>query len=663
MNRITQLFLAAALAIAWLSPASAAHGKPNVVLFVVDDMGWMDSGAYGSEYYKTPNIDRLAAQSMRFTDAYAAPLCSPTRASILTGQYSSRHGITTAGGHQPPRERGLPKSAPPNQPFLMPESKTYLDPSHITLAEVLRDAGYRTAHIGKWHLGLTEPHWPDAFGFEFAFHCQPSAGPPSYFSPYGVVPPGSEPPAAKGRRFAVGTITDGPPGEHMTDRTTDEAIRFVEAHRDEPFFLNYWLFSVHGPWQHKEAYTAEFAATTDPRGQQGNPVMASMLRTVDEGLGRLMDRLDELNLTEKTLFFFYSDNGGNVHSWAPDDPRVRNVSPDHPLYDTIQSYRKWSGGRPPTNNSPLRDGKGRLYEGGQRVPLIVRWPGVVRPGSLSDAVVGPIDLYPTILDAIGVPVPKGQIIDGESILPVLRETGSLRREAYFTWFPHLVPGVSVRQGDWKLIRRFQERPQDYEGLHELFNLRDDIGETTNLAARHPEKVAELNELIDRFVRKTGALYPAPNPAYKPRAAAPADPLDGLLPRMCEATVDGGVLRIVGKGRNVFLGTAKVKSAGPMNMSMRVRAPAGGTGRVEWRLEGQDEIPESGQSVEFELAAADGWQDAAVTVPARGRTTVVRLYLPADRGPLEIESLRYVHADSGRLVYEWNFRRPGPAAGP
>jgi arylsulfatase A-like enzyme len=504
---------------AFPGPSSAETQRPNVVLFMVDDMGWMDCGAYGSEYYKTPNIDRLAKQSMRFTDAYALPLCSPTRASILTGQYSARHGITTAGGHTPPRERVLAKSAPPNHPLLMPESKTYLDPAHITLAEVLRDVGYRTAHIGKWHLGLTEPHWPEANGFEFAFHSEPSAGPPDYFSPYGVVPPGSKPDKSKGQK--VGTITDGPDGEHITDRTTDEAIKFVEAHRNEPFYLNYWLFSVHGPWQHKEAYTAEFAKTTDPRGKQGNPVMASMLRSVDEGLGRLLDKLDELKLTEKTIFVFYSDNGGNVHSWTPDDPKIANVTPTHPLYETIQSYRKWSGGRPPTDCSPLRDGKGTLYEGGQRVPLIVRWPGVVRPGSVSAAVVGAIDLYPTILDALGIPKPKAQILDGESILPALKETGAPRREAYFTWFPHQIPGVSVRKGDWKLIRRFKEMPEDYEGLHELFNLKDDLGETTNLAAKHPEKVAELDALIDAFVKDTGCLYPVPNPAYKPRPAAPA----------------------------------------------------------------------------------------------------------------------------------------------
>jgi arylsulfatase A-like enzyme len=496
---------------------STAAEKPNVVLFVVDDMGWMDSGAYGSQYYQTPHIDAFARQSMRFTDAYAMPLCSPTRASILTGQHSSRHGITAAHGHLRPAKPALQEKASPNSPWLMPESGSYLDPAeHYTLAEALRDAGYRTAHIGKWHLGLNEKHWPEHYGFDVTFHCSPDTGPPSYFSPYGVFPPGT--PVDSQARQRVGNITDGPPGEHIVDRQAQEAEKFLEANQDRPFFLNLSLYGVHGPWQHKEEYTAEFAKTTDPRGVQGNPVMASMLRSVDECFGRVLAKLDQLGLTENTIVIFYSDNGGNVQSWSADDRKADGFGPDHSLYEMVASYRKWSGGRPPTNNLPLRDGKGKLYEGGTRVPLMVRWPGHIKPGTTSDAIVGCIDLYPTILDLADLPLPQQQTIDGLSIGPVLRQTGELERDAYFIWFPHLVPGVSVRQGDWKLIRRFTERPEDYEGLHELFNLKDDLGETTNLAANHPEKVKELDALIDGFVADTGALYPVPNPAFRTKPA-------------------------------------------------------------------------------------------------------------------------------------------------
>jgi arylsulfatase A-like enzyme len=484
-----------------------ANQKPNIVLFLVDDMGWMDSGVYGSTYYQTPNMDRLAKQSMRFTDAYAQPLCAPTRASILTGQHTPRHGITSATGHMPPQpgnHKFLPETAPTNMPLLMPESKNYLDPSYYTLAQALKDAGYRTGHFGKWHLGLTRPHWPEQFGYDVAWHAEPSAGPPRYFSPYGVSQDG-EPKAGN----PVGTITDGPKGEYITDRLTDEAIRFIENEKDNPFFLNLSQFAVHGPWGHKEEYTKEFAKTNDPRGVQGNPIMASMLKSVDESLGRVLEKLDELGLTENTLFIFFSDNGGNFHSMSEID---RRRDPDHPQ---VVDWRKWAGYKGPTSNLPLKEGKSRLYEGGVRVPLIVRYPGVIKAGTISDAIVGCIDLYPTILDLIDVDIKAQHIIDGISFAQVLEQRGSIEREAYFTWFPHIIPGVSVRKGDWKLIRRFLERPDSYEGLYELFNLKEDIGETKNLAATMPEKVKELDALIDAFVLETGAIYPQPNPAYRP----------------------------------------------------------------------------------------------------------------------------------------------------
>jgi len=363
MNRITLLRVAIALAVVQL--ADAAEIGPNVVLFLVDDMGWMDSTPYGSQYYETPNMKRLERQSMRFTEAYATPLCSPTRASILSGQYSSRHGVTSASGHHaalPADASRYPAKASPNQRFIYPTSKRYLDPELDTLAEVLRDAGYRTGHFGKWHLGLSQEHWPDQHGFEVAFHAEPSPGPSSYFSPYRIQKSGDP-----GPRHHVGTITDGPAGEYMTDRLTEEAIRFIEANRDEPFFLNFWHYAVHGPWGHKEGYTEQFADKTDPRGLQKNPIMASMLMSVDESLGRVLDKLDELLLTDNTLFIFYSDNGGNTHSNVP-GARGMDVKKGHPNWDFVKDWRKWAGDQPPTNNAPLCEGKGRIYEGGQRVP-------------------------------------------------------------------------------------------------------------------------------------------------------------------------------------------------------------------------------------------------------------------------------------------------------
>ncbi|QEG00436.1 Arylsulfatase [Stieleria maiorica] len=632
-------------------PVPAA--KPNVVLFLVDDMGWMDSTPYGSQYYETPNMQRLQRQSMRFTNAYAVPLCSPTRASILTGQYSSRHRVTSASGHQPAAPAGAspyPAKVPAQRPLIYANSKNYLDPGLESLAEVLRDAGYRTGHFGKWHLGLSQQHWPERHGFEVAFHAEPSPGPASYFSPYGVHRTGN--PSGK---HHVGTITDGPDGEYITNRLTDEAIRFVEAHRNEPFFLNFWHYAVHGPWGHKEAYTKQFAEKTDPLGRQNNPIMASMLQSVDESLGRMLDKFDQLGLTDNTLFIFYSDNGGNTHSNVPGSRQMVNIKPGHPKWEFVQDWKKWAGDQPPTNNAPLREGKGRIYEGGQRVPLMVRWPGQIKPGSTSDAVVGPIDLYPTILQAAGLEKPDGHVVDGESLLPVLKQTGRLNRQAYFTWFPHLIPAVSVRQGDWKLIRRFEPHPQ-YPETRELYNLKDDIGETQNLATMRPDRVAELDGLIDQFVRDTGALYPKPNPDYKADATATpgsSDVTSGLVPRMCQLVKSEGAIRVVIEGRTPFLGTAQVKSTGPITLTLRARASAGGQGKVQWKTAGQTTFPESGQVVSYQLAPAAQWQDVSVELPLKDRSSVIRLYLPADAAELEIQSIRFRGAGGRETLWDFS----------
>ena len=507
------LLLAGTLLICGVAPAQqpskkAAKRQPNIVLFLVDDMGWMDCGAYGSKYYETPNMDRFATKAMRFTDAYAQPLCSPTRACLLTSKYSARHGITSATGHLPPQPAGynfLAEKGARSSTLLVPESKNFLEPSEYTLAEALREAGYRTAHIGKWHLGLTAPHWPEQQGFDVAFHCHPDPGPPgNYFSPYGVKPSGE--PRGQNR---VGTITDGPSGEYIVDRLGDEAVKFIEANRDRPFFLNLWNYGVHGPWGHKEEYTRAFAPKKDPRGVQGNPIMASMLRSVDECFGRVLEALEQRGLSDNTIVIFNSDNGGNTHSNTPDDA-TRKKKADTPQ---LADWRKWAGTQPPTNNSPLRDGKGTLYEGGTRVPLMWSWPGHIRAGTTDSTVVGHIDVYPTLLELVGLPAPTQQKMDGVSYAAVLQQTGKLNRQAFFNYFPHgqsvgRAGGVWVRSGDWKLIRWFG-LPADDKTRLELYNLRDDLGETKNLADAESARVKELDGLIERFLADTGATYPRP----------------------------------------------------------------------------------------------------------------------------------------------------------
>ncbi len=638
------LLLALALACA---TTHAAERRPNVIVFLVDDMGWMDSGAYGSKYYETPNIDRFATRSMRFTDAYAQPLCSPTRASLLTGKYSARHGITSATGHQAPQPAGhkfLPDTAAPNQPMRTPESRNFMEPSEYTLAEALRDAGYRTAHLGKWHLGLTQPHWPEQQGFDAAFHCHPDPGPPgNYFSPYGVKPEGQP-----GGKNKVGTITDGPDGEYIVDRLADEAVKFIAANPGKPFFLNLWNYGVHGPWGHKPEYTAAFMAKTDPRGVQGNPIMASMLKSVDECFGRILDTLDRLKLAENTIIVFNSDNGGNTHSNVPETAKTAKAEKSKSEF--LADWRKWAGDQPPTINTPLRDGKGTLYEGGTRVPLIWSWPGHIKPGATSGAVVGHIDLYPTLLDLLGLARPPQQKMDGVSYARVLKSEGGLERKAFFNYFPHgggpgRAGGVWARSGDWKLIRWFGMPPGD-EARYELYNLRDDLSEAKNLAAAEPARAKELDALIDGFLADTGALFPQPNPAFKATAAKPATatgPDDGTGPiagwklRGVTATTTGDGVRLQGSGRAPFLGTAKYKLIGPAEVRLRVRAPAGGPGQVHWRL--ADETDFSAEhAVKFDLPAGDEWRNVTVAAPAQGNVAQWRVFLPADKGAVELSTL-------------------------
>jgi arylsulfatase A-like enzyme len=630
------------------SSAKTSDDKPNIVLFLVDDMGWMDSEPYGSEYYDTPNMSRLAKLSMRFTDAYAMPLCSPTRATLLSGQYPTRHLVTTASGHQPPQEPGAslyPEKASPTQPLIYAKSKNYLDPKIVTLAELLRDAGYRTGHFGKWHLGAAEAYWPDQNGFETTWFCTPDPGPPSYFSPYGVVAEG-EP----GNRQKVGNITDGPDGEYITDRLTDEAVGFIESHAEEPFFLNLWQYGVHGPWGHKEEYTREFAKKTDPRGEQRNPIMASMLKSVDDSLGRILDTLDEKGLTENTFFIFFSDNGGNVHSNGKDDRKIANIGPNHPKFAAIQDWKKWAGEEYPTNNAPLREGKGRIYEGGQRVPLMVRWPGKIEEGSLNSAIVHAVDLYPTILEAAKVGVAEEQPLDGLSLLPVLTEGAKIEREAIFTWFPFPQGGATVRSGNYKLVKRF-ETSAARPNLIELYDLETDIGETNDLAKEKPGVVARLDALLEAHLEDAGALRPKPNPNFNEAAAKVVRTADfGLVPKQCETQLGEGILRVTPVGKNPFLGTAQVKFPGPLTLRMTLRSEDGGTGRIAWKTAKQESFSED-QVVDYSVAGGSEWEKVEVTIPVKGATGLVRIYLP-EGDVTEFQSIEYSAKSGGKKG--WDF---------
>lgn len=617
------------------APGGGAQRRPNIVFFLVDDMGWMDSTVYGSRYYETPNMERLAERGMRFTDAYAAnPLCSPTRASILTGKYPARLEITTPAGHLPPLPDKplLEDKLPPHHKTIFPRSRRFLPPGEFTIAEALRKAGYKTAHIGKWHLGVLPKHWPEAQGFELSFHGAPDPGPRSYFSPY---------------QFPAGTVTDGPEGEYITDRVTDEALAFIEANKDRPFLLHLWHYAVHGPWGHKEEITRRFVGKKDPRGKQGNPIMASMLKSVDESLGRLLDKLDELRIADNTVIVFFSDNGGNVHSNTPGDRK--RAPKGSRRWKLLQDWRRWAGDRPPTNNAPLRGGKAMIFEGGVREPMMVCWPGVVEPGSRCAEVVSSIDFYPTLLEIAGARPKPGQVVDGVSLMPLLTGKGKLDREAVFCHFPHGMggktpPATSVRKGPWKLIRSYETSPE-FPDRYMLFHLEKDIGETNNLAAKMPERVEELDALISKFLDDTGALVPKPNPAYMPWAPS----------HLTTAKQGDGFLEIT-SDRRPHIHTREVRGIrGRITVRFRMRSDKGQGARVYWATTVHPQFSRE-RFKTFEPRRDGAWHEYAVEVQLEGPATGLRIDPSIEAGRASFDWIR-VETPDGAVLRQWDFGGP------
>lgn len=458
--------------------AFAAPKPPNIVFLLADDLGQRDLGAYGSTFYETPNLDRMARDGARFTDAYAAcPVCSPTRASILTGQWPQRTGVTDYIGAptSPEQWKRNTKSLP--APYT---DRLALDAP--TLAKAMKKAGYATFFAGKWHLG-PEGWWPENQGFDINKGGVDKGGPyggKQYFSPYGNP-----------------RLTDGPDGEHLTDRLATETAKFIEANKDRPFFAYYSFYDVHTPLMAREDLLKKYEekrsrlglsdtwareGERDVRLTQDHVIYAAMVEAMDLAVGKVLAKLDELGLRDNTLVIFTSDNGG------------------------LSTSEGW-----PTSNLPLRGGKGWMYEGGIREPLIVRWPSVVKPGSVVSTPVSSPDFFPTLLEAAGAKPQPGQILDGTSVLPVLKG-GTLPERPLFWHYPHYgnqggAPAAAVRSGDWKLIEWLED------GRTELFNLAQDIGEQTDLAAKEPQRAARLREELHAWQKQVGAKYPKPNPNY------------------------------------------------------------------------------------------------------------------------------------------------------
>ncbi|MBS33461.1 MAG: arylsulfatase [Verrucomicrobiales bacterium] len=458
-------------------PALDAAKKTNFLFFLVDDMGWADIGANGSTFHETPHIDRLASSGMRFTQGYAAgSVCSPTRASIMTGKHPVRVDITDWIPGQPNR---------PTNPLLHPEDRHSLPLEEVTIAEVLKENGYQTFFAGKWHLG-SEGQWPTDQGFDINIGGHHRGSPPGgYYAPWTN-------PALKAKHK----------GEYLTERLTEESAKFLESRdQSKPFLLYLSYYNIHTPIQPYRKRIDHFKAKaektftgptpTQPdhdgktRMRQDNPALASMVAAVDDSVGVLLDKLEELKLDDNTVVIFFSDNGG---------------------LSTL-------GRIGPGCNLPLRAGKGWLYEGGIREPTLIRAPGVTQPGTVSHKPMISMDFFPTMLDLANLPLQPKLHPDGQSLLPQLKGNDAGSRTLHWH-YPHYhgsawKPGASIRDGDWKLIEFYH-----YNNF-ELYNLANDPGEQTNLAKHNPKKAAELRSKLSAWQKKMEAKMPEPNPDYKP----------------------------------------------------------------------------------------------------------------------------------------------------
>lgn len=608
---------AAPLAMSVTPSVVHAAPKPNIVFILADDLGAHDVGCYGSTFHETPNIDALARRGVKFTNAYAAsPLCSPTRASLLTGQYPARIGITAPVCHLPQvqLDKRLVAGPQPNVKALNADSLTRLKTDYFTLPEAMQAAGYTTAHFGKWHLGYNlkagDRYEPKDQGYDFDFPHTPNASGPGggYLAPW---------------KFIKDRAITGQPGEHIEDRMSDEAAKYIGAHKDAPFFINYWAYSVHSPWNARRDYIEHFKGKADAKNPQHNALYAAMVKSLDDGVGRIVKAVDDAGIADHTIIVFFSDNGGWAYPPKATDPEG---------FENIAA----------TSNLPQRSGKASLYEGGTREPCIVIWPGKIKAGSTNDALLQSTDFYPTLLTMCTVKAHTDLKFDGVDQTATMLGKPPVR-DRVFCHFPHgstaqaeqipgFLPGTWVRRGDWKLIRFFADNA-DGSDRWELYNLKDDEGETKNLAAENPQLAAELNDLIAGFLKDTEAVIPIRNPNYGKAAAKPADPLQGWKARGCAAQVKDGIVTVTGQNDAPFLGFAAGKLAGPTVVKFRVRSALGGAGKVEWLPTPQ--AADKAKSVGFQLAGGD-WQEVKVELPAAGLLGIVRLYLPAQKEALQLD---------------------------
>lgn len=628
-----------------LAHSHGAERKPNVLLILADDLGWSDTTLFGTTtFYNTPNVERLAKRGMTFTRAYSSsPLCSPTRASILTGLSPARHGITSPTCHLPQVVlKPIPSaSGSPKQKATIPTSVSRLDTAYYTLAEMFRDNGYATGHFGKWHLGA-EPYSPLEHGFDVDVPHHPGPGPAgSYVAPW------------KFKDFDHDPLI---PDEHLEDRMAKEAVQFMKQHDGKPFFLNYWMFSVHAPFDAKRKLIDKYRGKVNPQDPQRSPTYAAMIESMDDAVGTLLDTIDELGIANETIILFASDNGGN-------------------MYNEVD-------GTSATSNAPLRGGKATMYEGGVRGPAIVVWPGSIEPGSKCDQTIQSSDFYPTILEMLSIEARPGQDFDGVSIVPAF-DGKPLGREAIFTYFPHapgvpdwLPPSISVHHDDWKLIRIFHGGENENH-RYKLFHLSEDEGEQEDVAGKFPDRVKRLDALIEKHLEETSAIRPLPNPRFDPslyditeegkaklrgggnaarrgKSKTRGKPVAGWQPGgTCSLSLAPGALRVDSTGKDPYLSfqLPRAIEPGSLILQVRMKSDSSGNGQVYWKNAGSPFAAQ--RSVPFEVIHDGREHSYAIAISHTAPIHSIRLDPSRGKGKIELLELRLIGEDQ-KVIHHWTF---------
>lgn len=609
-------------------PARPAGLPPNIVLFVVDDLGAADCGVCGSSFYRTPAMDRMVREGLRFTHGYSpSPLCSSSRAAILTGKTPHRLGITGAIDCRtdciPVDRPGLDATAAGWQRVVTPSYLTQMPLEERTLAEYLRDAGYATAHIGKWHLGGSA-FSAGAQGFDTVIGGGDEPAPASHYSPFGVA-----------------NIANDAPGEYLTDRLTRDSETFIRAQANRPFLLSMSHYGVHVPLQGPTDLTTEYAARRDPRSAQQNATYGAMLEKVDESLGRILDIIDSLGLAGDTLVILTSDNGGLVHT-----------SPDSFL-------------RRVTSSGPFRGGKAHIYEGGIRVPMFMRWPSRIPPGVVSDVPVSGIDILPTALDIAGLPPAA---VDGISLKPLFAPNAPGTDRSLVWHFPHYnpsrlqtsiprddlamasLPASAIRHGRYKLVRVYGEGPTTAEPMEELYDLAIDPGETRNIAMARGDVVSELGARLTADLAAAAALIPIANPAFH-------ETLDGWRAvKHAKATISRGELQIVATAEDPQLVSARMLLAETGLLRIRMRSARNCTVQLLWSTDDSPKFDRS-RSVSLAVGASSVNRDIDFVVPVSQGVPVrwLRLDTGSTNDTIHIDEISLLSAATPtRKIQGWRF---------